>query len=142
MRRMRQGELDGLYGRVLERLALALQGADAQEAGSELDIEGLTPTELALIQASLRQDARWLSGWHAAAREQALLARQTLRASVRQRLHPRRVPRPRSEPLRPLLDCALCGTSVRWPKRPGIATCPCCGSNLMLVRQYTSEVPH
>lgn len=142
MGRWRQGEGDGLYEHVLTRLAVAMRRAEAagQEV-SELEIEGLSGAELALIQAYLQRDAQWLSGWHAAAHEQALLAR---RALARQWMPPRRGERGRLPrlPNRTTLDCALCGMEVLLPRRPGVATCPCCGSDLMRVRHCAGDRYH
>ena len=69
----------GLYERLLQRLALALQEADTatrlhQAPPDELELSGLTPAELELIRAYLDRDLNWLRGWHAAAEELALIA--------------------------------------------------------------------
>ncbi|MFC3608650.1 hypothetical protein [Stutzerimonas tarimensis] len=132
MGRIRQADNENLYERVLERVALALAQADGRV---ELDVHGLTPAELALIQAYLSQDAQWLSGWHAAAREHALMNRQSLRASVRPGGPLRRSPRLRGKAAAMQLDCALCGCEVRLPDHAGVASCPSCGSELMRARQ-------
>lgn len=138
MGRIRQGETSGLYERVLERIALAL--AQAGDHG-ELDVQGLSPGELALIQAYLHQDAQWLSGWHAAAREHALITRQSLRSAVRTPGSSRRAVRPRGPRAALQLDCALCGCDVELPERAGVASCPHCGSELMRARQRTGGYP-
>ena len=76
---------DGLYGRLLQRLALALEEADTAsrlhaEPLRELELDGLSPAELELIRAYLNRDLHWLRGWHAAAEELALIQRQALRS--------------------------------------------------------------
>ncbi len=57
----------GLYERLLQRLALALQEADTatrlhQAPPDELELSGLTPAELELIRAYLDRDLNWLRG--------------------------------------------------------------------------------
>ncbi len=68
----------GLYERLLQRLALALDEADTAERlrdehPMELELRGLSSAEMGLIRAYLDQDVHWLRGWHAAAEELALL---------------------------------------------------------------------
>ncbi|AYC34413.1 hypothetical protein D3880_19470 [Pseudomonas cavernae] len=130
----------GLYERLLQRLALALDEADTavrlrDEVPRELELRGLSPAEVELIQAYMAHDLRWLSGWHAAAEELALLERKPLRP-----------PRPASNGSRPTirvpgrakpllkrrqgLCCALCGTPADWQPGQGIRGCLACGSQL------------
>ena len=64
----------GLYERLLQRLALALDEADTAERlrdehPTELELRGLSEAEMGLIRAYLDQDLHWLRGWHAAAEE-------------------------------------------------------------------------
>ncbi|WP_017937502.1 hypothetical protein [Zestomonas thermotolerans] len=131
----------GLYERLLQRLALALEEAEAaqklgDERPGELELRGLSSAELALINAYLQHDVSWLSGWHAAAEELALIEHRALRP-----LRPaRNAARPGT--LRPLsgksapqkrrrqLCCALCGTPVNWQPGVGIQGCETCGSQL------------
>jgi ribosomal protein L37AE/L43A len=130
----------GLYGRLLQRLAVALDGADSAsrqtvEATHELELSGLSPAELQLVRAYLDQDMSWLQGWHAAAQELALLEQQSAKTakSVRSSIRPlHRVP-PRVNPLlkrRQQLCCALCGTAAIWPHGQGVPACSACGSQL------------
>ena len=88
MGKERQAGEGNLYGRVLQRLTLALEEAerrtgDETGATAELEVGGLTPAEFDLIRAYLQQDSQWLSGWHAAAEEQAQLDRQATRPALR-----------------------------------------------------------
>jgi hypothetical protein len=138
----RHTELPGLYGRLLQRLALALDEADnasrkpvdsSQE--HELELSGLSPAELQLVRAYLDQDLSWLQGWHAAAQELALLEQQSVavarpgRSSIKP-LHKAPV---RLNPLlkrRQQLCCALCGTAANWLHGQGVQACGSCGSQL------------
>ncbi|UVE17180.1 hypothetical protein NVV93_16580 [Pseudomonas sp. LS44] len=130
----------GLYERLLHRLALALDEADSaerlrNESPGELELQGLSPAEVELIQAYMAHDLRWLSGWHAAAEELALIERKPLRPakSLRNGQHPTiRVPG-RVKPLarrHQCLSCALCGTPADWRPGQGIRGCAVCGSRL------------
>lgn len=124
----------GLYERLLQRLALALDEADTaerlrDECPMELELRGLSSAELALIRAYLDQDVNWLRGWHAAAEELALLEHSPTRTPrhVRQATppsRPRLVPRPQQ------LQCALCGSPVAWSRNQGVLPCTSCGSQL------------
>ena len=73
MAELRRAEIEGgLYERLLQRLALALEEADTatrlrDAPPDELELRGLTPAELELIRAYLDRDLNWLRGWHAAA---------------------------------------------------------------------------
>ncbi len=63
----------GLYERLLQRLALALDEAESigqvsAESVRELELRDLTSAELQLIRAYLERDLNWLRGWHAAPR--------------------------------------------------------------------------
>ncbi|WP_028238639.1 hypothetical protein [Stutzerimonas azotifigens] len=146
MGRVRQAGDEGLYGRVLQRLSHALAEAEhragAADAERELEVQGLSAAELAFIQAYLSGDARWLSGWHAAAEEQALIERQTSRPSLRA-LRARTGWRGRNTAnLQRNLACALCGAEVRWPDGPGPVTCGSCGSHLLRGRQQLGSRRH
>ncbi|WP_421682530.1 hypothetical protein HKW98_16050 [Stutzerimonas urumqiensis] len=134
MRRERQAEDGGLYGRVLQRLGAALAQAERDTSGTtlpnDLVVSGLSDAELALIRAYLAKDDRWLSGWQAAAEEQAMIARQTARTPAR-----RLLPRARAAQWNRSLSCALCGAEVEWPSASGPVVCCMCGSHLLLGRQ-------
>ncbi|HBP6041101.1 MULTISPECIES: hypothetical protein [Pseudomonas aeruginosa group] len=127
----------GLYERLLQRLALALDEADTaerlrDERPTELELRGLSEAEMGLIRAYLDQDLHWLRGWHAAAEELALLERQPGRTA--------RPPRPQTTPMRRHVSlkqrqllcalCALCGAPVQWSKGHGVLPCGHCGSQL------------
>ena len=119
----------GLYERLLQRLALALEEADTAsrlhaEPLHDLELDGLSPAEHELIRAYLNRDLNWLRGWHAAAEELALIQRQPLRASR---------PVNKVKPLlkrRQALCCALCGTPVNWHRGQDAQACQACGSKL------------
>ena len=116
----------GLYERLLQRLALALQEADTatrlhQAPPDELELSGLTPAELELIHAYLDRDLNWLRGWHAAAEELALIEQL-----------------PRGKPMikkRQQLCCALCGAVARVQRGEGVLPCSACGSKLFRAGQ-------
>ncbi|MDF3868793.1 hypothetical protein P3W53_30360 [Pseudomonas denitrificans (nom. rej.)] len=124
----------GLYERLLQRLALALDEANTaerlrDECPVELELRGLSSAEMELIRAYLDQDVNWLRGWHAAAEELAMLERAPARVPrhVRQPTppsRPRLVPRPQQ------LQCALCGSPVAWSRNQGVLPCTSCGSQL------------
>lgn len=139
MAKQPQGDQSNLYGRVLQRLALALQEAErTSESGapSELEVRGLTPAEFELIRAYLQQDQRWLSGWHAAAKEQAHIARRIGRPVLRNVLrHAQPKQKPTPQEWHQALSCALCNATVSWPEGPGPAVCRDCGSQLLRARQ-------
>ena len=135
LRRTESG--NGLYERLLHRLALALDEADTavrlrDEEPLELELKGLTPAEMELIRAYLDKDMRWLRGWHAAAEE--LAAIKELPRS------PLRSERPPAKPLplkpkptfkrRQQLCCAMCGTPAIWQRGQGVQACMSCGSQL------------
>lgn len=124
----------GLYERLLQRLALALDEADTaerlrDECPVELELRGLSGAEMELIRAYLDQDVNWLRGWHAAAEELALLERAPARVPrhVRQPVPPSR-PRVVARPQQ--LQCALCGSPVAWSRNQGVLPCTSCGSQL------------
>ena len=127
MAELRRAEVGGgLYERLLQRLALALQEADTatrlhQAPPDELELSGLTPAELELIRAYLDRDLNWLRGWHAAAEELALIEQL-----------------PRGKPMikkRQQLCCALCGTVARVQRGEGVLPCSACGSKLFRAGQ-------
>lgn len=130
----------GLYGRLLERLALALDEADsagrqAPDASHELELRGLSPAELQLVRAYLDQDLSWLQGWHAAAQELALLEQQSVKTvkPLRNNVRPLHKAPVRVNPLlkrRQQLCCALCGTAAIWLRGQGVQACNACGSQL------------
>lgn len=141
-----QADESNLYGRVLQRLTLALEEAERSastnvEADGELEVAGLTPAEFELIRAYLQQDAQWLSGWHAAAEEQAQLVRQATRPTLRSvRQHSARACKQAPLALRQVLTCAICGATVHWPETAGPAACAC-GSQLLRARQRLHTYP-
>ena len=131
---------EGLYGRLLQRLALALDKADSAsskpvDTSHELELSGLSPAELQLVRAYLDQDLSWLQGWHAAAQELALLERQSVAVakSGRSNIKPLHKAPVRLNPLlkrRQQLCCALCGASASWLHGQGVHACGSCGSQL------------
>lgn len=131
---VQQGERSGLYERLLQRLALALEEADTAsrlhaEPRRELELDGLSQAELELIHAYLNRDLHWLRGWHAAAEELALIQRQPLRGV--KPAASRRVSK--VKPVmkrRQALCCALCGASVSWHRGQDAQACQACGSKL------------
>jgi hypothetical protein len=131
---VQQGERSGLYERLLQRLALALEEADTAsrlhaEPRRELELDGLSQAELELIHAYLNRDLHWLRGWHAAAEELALIQRQPLRGV--KPAASRRVGK--VKPMmkrRQTLCCALCGASVSWHRGQDAQACQACGSKL------------
>lgn len=131
----------GLYERLLQRLALALDEADSlnrlsTEPLRELELRDLTSAELELIRAYLDRDLEWLRGWHAAAEELAQIeqwpaarpaktTRPTVKPGARvlgrfKALPKRRMP----------LHCALCGAAAEWQAGRGVQACLACGSQL------------
>lgn len=127
---------DGLYERLLQRLALALEEAETAsrlhaEPPCELEVDGLSSAELELIRAYLNRDLNWLRGWHAAAEELALIQRQPLRVGKPVAASAR--PAAKTKPLlkrRRALCCALCGTPVNWQRGQDAQACQSCGSKL------------
>nr|WP_298146198.1 hypothetical protein [uncultured Pseudomonas sp.] len=127
----------GLYERLLQRLALALDEADhlnrtSAEPPYELELRDLSCAELELIRAYLDRDIDWLRGWHAAAEELALLEQLPARG-------PRpstRYAEPRPSKVKPLLRrrlqlcCALCNTLIDWQPGRAVQACTACGSQL------------
>jgi len=123
-----------LYGRLLQRLAQALEEAESRarlyrRSPQELELRGLSAAELELIQAYREQDVQWLRGWHAAAEELALLERADESALA----GPRRPSGALTvKPLlrRQALRCALCGEPARRVRGSGVPPCAACGSRL------------
>lgn len=116
----------GLYGRLLQRLALALEEARENPGSSEqdlleLDVQGISEAELELIRAYREGDLQWLRGWQAAAHELAFI-RQRREGSQRTEL-------PEGGSL-PLLSCALCGEVLTVPCSEPAPVCRGCGSRL------------
>ncbi|CAD5107618.1 hypothetical protein [Zestomonas carbonaria] len=141
MGELRRVEVEGgLYERLLQRLALALEEAETaqrwrDERPGELELRGLSSAEVALINAYLDHDLSWLSGWHAAAEELALIERRALRPLRPQRNGVRagaaRTPGVKSSlKRRRQLCCALCGTPANWQPGLGVQGCETCGSQL------------
>ena len=135
----------GLYERLLQRLALALQEADTatrlhQAPPDELELSGLTPAELELIHAYLDRDLNWLRGWHAAAEELALIEQLPAASKPVSKLPARAAskPLPRGKPMikkRQQLCCALCGTAAQVQRGEGVLPCSACGSKLFRAGQ-------
>ncbi|SIQ81860.1 hypothetical protein [Aquipseudomonas alcaligenes] len=135
----------GLYERLLQRLALALQEADTatrlhQAPPDELELRGLTPAELELIRAYLDRDLHWLRGWHAAAEELALIEQLPAAAKPVTKLPVRAASKsvPRGKPMikkRQQLCCALCGTVAQVQRGEGVLPCSACGSKLFRAGQ-------
>lgn len=130
----------GLYERLLQRLALALGEADSAArwhatSPDELELRGLTPGELALIQAYLADDMQWLRGWHAAAEELARIEqapvpstrtpRQPFKIALMKRGKAKSVLKRRQT-----LCCALCGVACECGRSGGVLPCAACGSRL------------
>lgn len=140
MAQLRQAEdKGGLYERLLQRLALALEEADTatrlrDTPPSELELRGLTPAELELIRAYLDHDLHWLRGWHAAAEELAAIEQLPGPSSqpVRQVFKVTHKPLGRRSMLkrRQQLCCALCGAAAQWQPGEGVLPCVSCGSKL------------
>jgi len=140
--RRTEAAVGGLYERLLQRLALALDEADTavrlrDEQPRELELRGLTPAELDLIRAYLDRDLHWLRGWHAAAEELALIEQQPMRAGKVGRVGNKAAAKPpvpvKVKSLfkrRQQLCCALCGTAAHWQRGQGIQACLACGSQL------------
>ncbi|WP_137888503.1 hypothetical protein [Pseudomonas sp. 2FE] len=126
----------GLYERLLQRLALALDEADSatrlhKEPPRELELRGLSPAELELIRAYLDRDLHWLRGWHAAAEELALLEHTPLRWTKPGRASNKLEGKPKALfKRRQKLLCALCGTTAHWQPGEGVQACLTCGSQL------------
>lgn len=128
----------GLYSRLLQRLALALEEADSasrlgQTVPHELELRGLSAAELQLIHAYLDRDLNWLRGWHTAAQELVLLQQQVPRVAKSARLGSRAEPVGRTG--RTSVDssslcCALCAAPVTWLPSLGAQACGACGSQL------------
>ncbi|MEN0107550.1 MAG: hypothetical protein AAGC84_14135 [Pseudomonas sp.] len=127
----------GLYERLLHRLAIALDEADSDsrwqnKTPQELELRGLSPAELELIRAYLDRDLHWLRGWHAAAKELALIEQSpapTIKAP--RSLHIAKIPRTRGVARhRQKLLCALCGSVAFWRPGEGVQPCSACGSQL------------
>ena len=146
MAELRRAEVGGgLYERLLQRLALALQEADTatrlhQAPPDELELSGLTPAELELIHAYLDRDLNWLRGWHAAAEELALIEQLPAATKPVTKLPARAAskPLPRGKPMikkRQQLCCALCGTVARVQRGEGVLPCSACGSKLFRAGQ-------
>lgn len=141
----RREEAGGLYERLLQRLALALQEADTatrlhQAPPDELELSGLTPAELELIRAYLDRDLNWLRGWHAAAEELALIEQLPAASKPVSKLPARAAskPLPRGKPMikkRQQLCCALCGTVAQVQRGEGVLPCSACGSKLFRAGQ-------
>ncbi|MEO4045647.1 hypothetical protein AAFN46_00985 [Pseudomonas sp. CAU 1711] len=142
----RKEEGGGLYERLLQRLALALDEAESasrlhQTAPAELELRGLTPAEMDLIRAYLERDLNWLRGWHAAAEELAVIEQLPANAARPLDKLPARTPSKsltRDKPAlkkRQQLCCALCGAAARMQRGEGVLPCVSCGSKLFRAGQ-------
>ncbi|MHA6495234.1 hypothetical protein ACX0MV_18625 [Pseudomonas borbori] len=130
----------GLYERLLQRLAQALDEADSlnrlsADVPRELELRDLSPAEVELIRAYLDRDLNWLRGWHAAAQELALLEQRPGRGFKAGRAPVKHgdLPAGKSKPLlrrRLQLCCALCNTLADWQPGRGVHACKACGSQL------------
>ncbi|MDM8348072.1 hypothetical protein P8H27_04085 [Pseudomonas sp. sp1636] len=145
MGELRRAEASGgLYERLLQRLAVALDEADSMtrlsaKAPDELELRGLTAAEVELIRAYMDHDLNWLRGWHAAAEELTLIERWPVRVARANRaaLKPLGKPFGKVKPLlkhRVQLCCALCGVVANWRPGLGIQACVSCGSQLFRAR--------
>lgn len=140
MAQLRRGApVGGLYERLLQRLAIALEEADSLSVLSaqpprELELRGLTAAEMQLIRAYLDRDLDWLRGWHAAAQEMAQIRQ--LKSSRKVGRFGRKTivkaPGKASPSLkrRIQLCCALCDTVAGWQFGSGAQVCKACGSQL------------
>ena len=134
----RAGTGGGLYERLLQRLALALEEADslsdlATDPPQELELRDLTAAEMELIRAYLNRDLDWLRGWHAAAQEMAQIEQMQVRRKVARPGQKVVVSLPNPKPLLrrpPRLCCALCGTLAGSHLGQGVQVCRTCGSQL------------
>lgn len=135
----------GLYERLLQRLALALDEADSISALSaqpptELELHGLTAAEVELIRAYLERDLDWLRGWHAAAQEMAHIEQLAKpRTFNRSSYKAAGVLPGQGRPIfkrRLQLCCALCGISANWQPGSGVQACKGCGSQLFRARNH------
>jgi hypothetical protein len=122
---------EGVYERLLQRLALALDEADSLRGLSnvppgEMELRDLTSAELQLIRAYLDRDLSWLRGWHAAAEELAQISRTAELPSVM-------LP-PVAHGQRLELCCALCGAPADWHPGLGVLACGACGAKLFRAR--------
>ncbi|MGE6793311.1 hypothetical protein SAMN05216206_3032 [Pseudomonas guineae] len=129
----------GLYERLLQRLAIALDEADNLSALSahaplELELRGLTSAEMELIRAYLERDLDWLRGWHAAAQEMTQIEQLQYPRAVGRSGHKTAAALPsKVKPLlkrRLQLRCALCGESAGWQSGNAVPACKACGSQL------------
>ena len=140
MAELRRGaSAGGLYERLLQRLAMALDEVDsvsglAAEPPYELELRGLTAAEMELIRAYLNRDLNWLRGWHAAAQEMAQIEQLSSSRKVGRGAHKATAALPGK--IRPLLKrrmqlcCALCGAQAGWQSGHGMQACKACGSQL------------
>lgn len=139
------GPAGGLYERLLQRLAMALDEADSLSALSaqpplELELRGLTAAEMELIRAYLNRDLGWLRGWHAAAQEMAQIEQLPSSRKIGRSGHkPAAVLPGKLKPLlkrRLQLCCALCGTVAGWQAGSGVQACKACGSQLFRANNH------
>lgn len=142
---MRNGVAGGLYERLLQRLAMALDEADNLTALSaqpprELELRGLTAAEMELIRAYLNRDLDWLRGWHAAAQEMAQIGQ--LPSSHKLGRAGRKVTAALPGKIKPMskrrlqLCCALCGALAGWQSGNGVQACKTCGSQLFRANHH------
>ncbi|MFP6849903.1 MAG: hypothetical protein VCA57_14480 [Pseudomonas sp.] len=135
----RSAPAGGLYERLLQRLAMALDEADSlsglsAQPSRDLELRGLTAAEMELIRAYLDRDLSWLRGWHAAAQEMAQIEHlPSARKGLRSASKISAVLPGKSKPLlkrRLQLHCALCATPAGWHSGSGVQACKACGSQL------------
>lgn len=141
----RGGPAGGLYERLLQRLAMALDEADSLSALTaqppvELELRGLTAAEMELIRAYLNRDLDWLRGWHAAAQEMAQIEQLPSSRKVGRCGYKATAALPgKVKPLlkrRLQLCCALCGTVAGWQSGNGVQACKACGSQLFRANNH------
>lgn len=135
----------GLYERLLQRLALALDEADSlsvvfAQPLLELELRGLTPAEMQLIRAYLNHDLDWLRSGHAATQEMAQLEQlpssQDVSRTGRKDRPMLPVKAKASLKGRLQLCCGLCGALAGWQVGRGVQACKICGSQLLRTSNY------
>lgn len=141
----RQGFADGPYEHLLQRLSVALDEAIEMEVVTEqpqmeLELRGLTGSELRLIQAYLERDVEGLSGWLSAAREAEIdtppdsVVRPELQLPLAQ--DQTESAQPPCEPLNLSLCCAICGKRCEWQRALGVQVCQGCGSQIFRAESH------
>jgi hypothetical protein len=133
----RQGPAEGPYEHLLQRLSTALDEANEMEVVAErpqmeLELRGLTGSELELIQAYLDRDLEWLRDWHSAAKESMEIDRsfRTIKIEPPPGRAAVEFNAMTDEPLNLRLCCAICGEPREWHKAAEVQVCQGCGSQL------------